>query len=311
VSSETEDTDLVDTSTAAADPSGKVRVKDKQEVWDQYNAGWKPYLETAEAAYASEGQNLPRILNACLAKRASGSTRRGKYPPRIGGEVLSERLSPATHLAFYMSVVMEVLSARIPPSTQRVVEMGSGWGAVISSLWLFGAPRDAEYWALEYTESGRQTSDLLARSESRFNLKSRAFDYHEPDFSFLTEPLETVVYSTYSIEQITFIKDELIDRIMAIPGFTRCVHLEPVGWQVEPDGFMARLDRLAKAVGLKPLTQATAAARRCWRHGKNRNLIQTLRRYEQAGKIVIEKIDHNLVAHQPLNPGTLVVWRKA
>jgi hypothetical protein len=207
--------------------------------------------------------------------------------------------------------VVESLKARIPAGTQRVIEMGSGWGAVISSLWLGGTPRDAEYWALEYTEAGRTLSDLLARAEPRFKLTSRAFDYHEPDFSYLTQPLETVVYSIYSIEQITYIKDELIDRILAIPGFTRCVHIEPVGWQVEPDALIARLDRLAKKLGIRALTQATASARRCWRHGKNRNLIETLRRYEAAGKIVIEQIDRDLVNHSPLNPGTLVVWRKA
>jgi hypothetical protein len=292
--------------------SAKVRVKDEQAVWDHYNSGWKHYLAIAEAAYAEEGQNLARILNRCLAARgATPRKQRGRYLPRIGGEVLSDRVGQISHLSFYLAVMLEAIEKRLPPSTQRVVEMGSGWGGVISSLWLRGAPRDAEYWALEYTEAGRQLSSLLAKSEPRFRLETRAFDYHNADFSYLTEKLETVVYSTYSIEQITFIKDELIDRIMAIPGFTRCIHIEPVGWQVEPDAFIARLDRLAKKLGLRAFNQATASARRCWRHGKNRNLLETLRRYEQAGKIVIETIDRDLVANDPLNPGTLVVWRKA
>jgi len=296
-------------STAAAD---KAHVKDKQAVFDRYTAGWNDYLPVAEAAFKAEGQNLARILSACFAARSSGGRkRRGRWSPRIGGEVLSDKLSPAMILAFYMSVVVESLKARIPASTERVIEMGSGWGAVVSSLWLGGTPRDAEYWALEYTEAGRALSDLLARSEPRFKLQSHAFDYHEPDFSYLTETRETVVYSIYSIEQITYIKDQLIDGILAIPGFTRCIHIEPVGWQVEPDAPSARLDRFAKKLGLRPLTQATASARRCWRHAKNRNLLETLRRYEKAGRIVIEHIDRDLVNHSPLNPGTLVVWRKA
>lgn len=293
-------------------PSANVRIKDEQAVWQHYNAGWSRYLAVAEAAFAAEGQNLARILNQCLAARgAAPRKQRGRFLPRIGGEILSDRVSQASHLAYYTAVVLEAVQSRIPASTQRIVEMGSGWGAMIGSLWLRGTPRDAEYWALEYTEAGRQTSELLAKAEPRFRLQTRAFDYHNADFSYLTETLETVVYSTYSIEQITFIKDELIDRILAIPGFSRCVHIEPVGWQVAPEEFTARLDRIGKKLGLPPLNQAAASARRCWRHGKNRNLLETLRRYERAGKIVIETVDRDLVANDALNPGTLVVWRKA
>jgi hypothetical protein len=40
-------------------------------------------------------------------------------------------------------------------------------------------------------------------------------------------------------------------------------------------------------------------------------LIETLRRYERSGRIVIETIVKDLVANDPLNPGTLVVWRPA
>lgn len=302
----------MDISTASANQAAKVRIKDEQAVWEHYNAGWKYYLGVAQAAYEAEGQNLARILNLCLTARgATPRKQRGRFLPRIGGEVLSDRVGQVSHLAYYMAVVLEQLLARIPAGTGRVIEMGSGWGAVIGSLWLHGAPRDAEYWALEYTEAGREASELLAKAEPRFHLQTRAFDYHQPDFSYLTEARETVVYSIYSIEQITFIKDELIDRILDIPGFSRCVHIEPVGWQVEPDALIARLDRIAKKLGLRALNQATASARRCWRHGKNRNLLETLRRHEKAGRIVIESIDRDLVANDPLNPGTLVVWRKA
>ena len=66
-----------------------------------------------------------------------------------------------------------------------------------------------------------------------------------------------------------------------------------------------------KKLGLPPLDQASASGRRCRRKGKNRNLLEILRRYEKAGKIVIEAIEKDLVANDPLNPGTVVVWRPA
>jgi hypothetical protein len=236
---------------------------------------------------------------------------RGRFRPMIGGEPISDRVNQACQVAYYTAVVVETLKTHMPAGTERVVEMGSGWGAIVSSLWLGGAPRDAEYWALEITEAGREMSNLLSAAEPRFDLRTRAFDYHQADFSFLAEPKKTLVYSIYSIEQITFVQDALIDRIMAIPGFERCVHIEPVGWQVDPDAFSARLDRVMKKLGLPPLDQASASGRRCRRKGKNRNLLEILRRYEKAGKIVIEAIEKDLVANDPLNPGTVVVWRPA
>lgn len=290
----------------------EVRIKNPEGIRDYYNTGWQSYLAVAKAAREAEGQNLARIVSACLATRFSGSRkRRGRFRPRIGGEPLSDRVTQASHGAYYMAVVLETLKAYMPEDTARIVEMGSGWGAIISSLWLAGAPRDAEYWALEYTDTGRETSDFLASTEPRFQLESRAFDYHSADFSYLTEAKTTLVYSIYSIEQITFVTDALIDRIMAIPGFARCVHIEPVGWQVDPNSFNARLDRVTKKLGIPALNQEIAAARRCRRKGKNRNLLETLRRYEKAGRIVIEAVDKDLVANDPLNPGTLVVWRRA
>jgi len=301
----------VKTSVRTRTPEG-IPVKDERAVWEHYNQGWAAYLAVAKAAQAAEGPNLARILNACTAARTQNSRkRRGRFRPTIGGEPLSDRVSRASHMAYYTAVAVETLKAYMPEGTERVIEMGSGWGAIISSLWLSGAPRDAEYWALEYTDAGREMSTLLAATEPRFNLKSRAFDYHNADFSFLTEPTKTLVYSVYSIEQITFVKDTLIDRIMAIPGFARCVHIEPVGWQVDPDSLPARLDRVLKKLGVPPLDQASASGRRQRRHGKNHNLLATLRRYESDGKIVIEAIDKDLVANDPLNPGTLVVWRAA
>lgn len=290
----------------------KVRLKDEQAVYSHYNDAWSSLRDTIAAALKKEGPNLSRVLHRAMDARSAGPRKqRGRFLPHIGGETLSDQVNQRCHLAYYNAVVLDAVRSRLPDTAKRVIEMGSGWGAIISSLWLSGAPKDAEYWALEYTESGREATSLIASTEPRFRLKTSAFDYHRPDFSQMAEPMETVVYSVYSIEQITMIKDELIDSILAIPGFTRCIHIEPVGWQVEPNSLSARIDRIAKKLGLPPLTQAAASARRCWRHGKNCNLIETLRRYERSGRIVIETVVKDLVANDPLNPGTLVVWRPA
>lgn len=292
--------------------SQQAGAKDIEAVRQHYDTGWRAYLAVAEKALAEEGPNLGRILARCMAARTDvGRKQRGRFRPSIGGEPLSDRVPHASQMAYYTSVVVETIRSLMPHGTERIIEMGSGWGAIIASLWLTGAPRDAKYYALEFTEGGRELSKLLGLAEPNFRLETREFNYHEPVFEDMEQPAKTVVFSIYSIEQITFIKDELIDHILTIPGFERCIHIEPVGWQINPRSNSARIDRVCKALGLRPLDQASAAARRCWRHGKNRNLIETLRRYKDSGKIVIEKIETDFVSNDPLNPGTLVVWRKA
>lgn len=117
------------------------------------------------------------------------------------------------------------------PGVRRIVELGSGWGKNLFNLFKFGAPLDAEYWGFELTETGRQLMDRVgAECAHTMRLRSSRFDYYDADFSSLSQPAETCVLTHHSIEQIPEISEGLIERIMAIPGFRMCMHMEPVGF---------------------------------------------------------------------------------
>lgn len=284
----------------------------------KYEAAWGSYLAVAEQVAREEGQNLARLLGRCLHARGVHAHKdwRG-YLPQMGGLDLSPRVPGVSQIAYYTSVVVELLRQYVPADAQRIAEMGSGWGAIISSFWLAGGPRDAAYYALEYTDNGQAITRLLAAAEPRFHLTSLPFDYYDADFSRFDgaaadgAPPKTVLYSIFSIEQITELPDSLIERMLAVPGFDRAVHIEPVGWQFRRHGPAARFDALLERLGIPALTRRTATARRCRRAGFNRNLVELLRRYEAAGRIVIEAIDIDIVSPHPGNAGTLIVWRKA
>ncbi|HVJ42396.1 MAG TPA: hypothetical protein VM639_12915 [Dongiaceae bacterium] len=285
-------------------------------VKQKYEAAWGSYLQVAEQVAREEGQNLARILGRCLyARNMHAHKAWRRYLPQMGGMDLSPRVPGASQIAYYSSVVIELLRQYVPADAARIVEMGSGWGAIISSFWLAGGPRDAAYYALEYTDNGRATTRVLAAAEPRFQLRSLPFDYYDADFSGLAAqdavPPKTVLYSIFSIEQIAELPESLIERMLAVPGFARAVHIEPVGWQFRRNGLGARFDAFLARIGLPPLTRKAATSRRCRKAGFNRNLVELLRRYEAAGRIVIEAIDIDIVSPHPGNAGTLIVWRKA
>jgi hypothetical protein len=195
--------------------------------------------------------------------------------------------------------------------TKRIIELGSGWGANLFYLWLGGAPRSAEYVAMEYTEAGREVTALLAGTERNLPMNVRPFDYHHPDLSEFRSRDKTIVFTSYSIEQITALNDSLFDELLAIPGLDRVIHVEPVGWQLLDQSPVGPLVGGLSHVVPPRLSIELDVRRRSRSTAYNKDLIRKLRSLERAGRVRIERIEKNYVGPNPLNPGTAVVWRPA
>ncbi|MBI1900581.1 MAG: hypothetical protein HYS13_05660 [Planctomycetia bacterium] len=189
---------------------------------------------------------------------------------------------------------------------KRVVETGSGWGKTLFNVWLHGGPRDAEYRALEITEAGRKTTELIAsRCAPGMDMKAHFFDYFESDFSCLKGDKPTLVYTHHSIEQVPQLGENFVDAVLAIPGFRCCVHLEPVGWQVPSTSWLRRprsrrtmrhIDDLNRKFTLK--------------HNQNQNLYPLLLDMERRGKIRITVVRKHFCSTLLHNTTTLIVWER-
>src|SRR5262249_42886048 len=195
--------------------------------------------------------------------------------------------------------------------TERIIELGSGWGANLFHLWLSGAPRKATFAALEYTEAGREVTRLLAGRDPQRARGVRPSDYHRPYLSEFRTAEKTVVFTSYSIEQITHLNDALFEELLAIPGLDRVVHIEPISWQFLAESELGPLIRWLSYLTPPRLSLEIDLHRRSRSSGYNRDLLSKLRHLERAGRIRIERIEKNYIGPNPMNPATAIVWSRA
>jgi hypothetical protein len=195
--------------------------------------------------------------------------------------------------AAHQALIVEAVLGRCRGDTELLLELGSGWGRNVFAIWLAGGPRRARYVAAEYTAAGRRASERLAALAPRLSFESRAFDYNRPDLQSLSGCDHAVVFTVHSVEQVPRLSSAVIDAIRSVAAEVDCVHLEPVGWQLE---------------GMRQ-TGPGSSREYAERHDYNRDLVQVLRAAEAAGSIRIEEIAPEAVGVVPDNPTTMIHWR--
>jgi len=239
--------------------------------------------------------DLPRVLASVA--RGNEKTRGDGFAPTtyVAFDTPVELpLRPAQRL--HRGAVTEMVHDSCTETTDLIVELGSGWGEHLFNIWLEGGPRNAEYVACEIEEWGRKCSMLLQELEPRIALSTAFFDYRQPDFSTLPKHRrEAVVYSVQSVEQVDFLGDDLVTKMLGIADNVSGLHFEPVGWQMIPDA-----DK-------KPHT--LAHEERCRTKKYNENLWPLLQRHADKGDIEITQSIPNFFGHI-YNPVSLIAWRK-
>jgi hypothetical protein len=285
-------------------------------VRDQYEDYWSGVLDSARKIVAAEPANLARAVNLCVAAFASRPRKVRRMRGRqiaalLAGRSLPPVLSPRCIDTIMRVAITDLVAGCCSADTKRIIELGSGWGTNLFYLWLGGAPRAADYVAMEYTEAGREVTQLLAGTESGLSMTVRPFDYHHPDLSEFRSGDKTVVFTSYSIEQITTLSDSLFDELLAIPGLDRVVHVEPVSWQLLDQSPIGPLMGGLSHIVPPRLSLELDVRRRSRSTAYNKDLVGRLHGLERAGRIRLERIEKNYVGPNLLNPGTAIVWRPA
>jgi hypothetical protein len=111
------------------------------------------------------------------------------------------------------------------------------------------------------------------------------------------------VFTHHSIEQIPEIPETLVERVMAIPGFRVCMHMEPVGFQFQSDKW------LADSKNKKLMDRIDADNRRfAEKRNQNSNLYPVLKKLEAQGAIKILSVKKYFTSHLLANATTLISW---
>jgi hypothetical protein len=277
----------------------------------QYEAYWSEVRGCVEKVLARKPRTLSHALRLILREFAAihPAKRRFLRLRPLAAIVTAKPLPPLAEPDLYVllarMMVADIVAEACDGATQRIVELGSGWGANLFFLRAGAARPETRFVAFEYTAAGREVTQLLAAMDPAMKLSVLPFDYFNPDFSALSAPLPTVVFSNHSIEQITVLGRAFFEHLLALPGLQRVVHIEPVGWQLRQSGIGAALSRLLPPT----ISWRLDFHRRARRHAYNTDLIPVLRALERENKLVVERVLPDQIGANPLNPGTVIVWR--
>jgi hypothetical protein len=208
----------------------------------------------------------------------------------VGGQRV--RLPAGAALAAEQGLVVEAVLDAVTPRTEAIVELGSGWGHNLFRLWLEGGPPQARYVAAEYTEAGHEVARRIGELEAGMRLETHPFDYHNPRGFSLGKLDEVVVFTVNSIEQIPHLSQEVVRTVCELGTRVRCLHFEPVGWQVDPDS-------------------SSSSSEYAERHDYNRNLVSLLRSAAAEGTIELDDPQPEIIGTNPHNATTLLTWSTA
>lgn len=212
------------------------------------------------------------------------------------------------------AALADAVISEITDGIRYVVELGSGWGRNLFRVYCQTYGNSIHFAACELTEAGRHMTDMIGALDSRMNCTTHPFDYHKPDFPFLTGKPDVVFFTGHSIEQILDLDGLVLDRMLEKTGRCTCVHFEPVGWQRDPElkeMAMKGSGQEDHQYGVEDALLLKNAAKWSIERRYNRNFLSLLDDFETAGKIRIRQVVFDIIGDNPFNPSTMIVWEKA
>jgi hypothetical protein len=247
---------------------------------------WPAVLSRIDAELAAGETDLARVLSA-VKRWESALTDDRDLSVVVAGCALRLPRSFALHGG--LGLILEKLVA-LAAGAEAIIELGSGWGFNLFHLWLNGGPRAARYFALEYTEAGRQCTQRLAGLQRNLDITVMPFDY----YSVNLDPLgrfsgRVFVFSCFSIDQIPQLPPEIFLALRTLANRVDGIHFEPAGWQMEG--------------GCLGSSQAYAD-----KHDYNRNLWPLLKKLQDDGLLRIEACCPNLFGQNAENSAAMLSW---
>ena len=300
------------------------RAERERLVFEQYERLWSGVLEKARALIQNGETDLKRLhlfmrrnFGAEFSDPHLAQKYRAHESAKAGsGFIYDHQLvkiyEADTRVVTLMTDAVKMRAAldAFGPEVERIVELGSGWGKTLFNLYLYGAPLGVQYHALELTRNGRAVTDLIAKHcAQRMDIRTHFFNYFQPDFSMLAEHKRTCFITHHSIEQVPQLGSELFERLLEVPGFYRCVHLEPCGFQIPDDSWLKSRFFFERPLNARHMRRIDADNRRFSEEkGQNMNLYPLLRDLENAGKVRIHQVRKYFTSHLLSNATSLIVW---
>ena len=311
-------------------PPANRRIQDYERHWQRYADAAKDLIDGVETDIATVTRKLRQmpdpidILDDILADYYAGmdiekdSDGRLKFALWVieGQYQLMPRGGNDEHDA---DLLVEAVLASVTDETDAIVETGSGYGRNLFEIYLRCGRPNLRLVACEPTASGRATTETVFSLDPAVALSTHTFDNDEPDFGFLADQPDVVLFTCNSLENAIHLNPAYFDRLLESTGRCTGIHLEPVGWQriamlCDQAEDAVRHNKWCFDVKEFDVVKGLVLANACrWsvNHRYNIDFLRVLGSFEKAGKLSVRSVQYDVFGSNPFAPASLIAWEKA
>ena len=192
----------------------------------------------------------------------------------------------------FRTLLIDLIDATGP--YDAIIELGCGYGRNLFEIFYGGGPRDAKYIGGEFTKSGVEIAQKLAKKASKMKTEFFHFNHLEPKLPFKKPFKRAFVFTCHSIEQVMQINENWFDEVVKAGEFVRGAHLEPFGFQLKNSGPLSDMHK-------------DSMIQNSW----NINFAEVLRQALERKIIKDEQIFLEMGVTPDVNVGSLAFWSKA
>lgn len=175
-----------------------------------------------------------------------------------------------------------------------IIELGCGYGRNLFEIFYGGGPREAKYIGGEFTKSGVEIAQKLAKKAPKMKTEFFHFNHLEPKLPFKKPFKRAFVFTCHSIEQVMQINENWFDEVVKAGEFVRGAHIEPFGFQLKNSGPLSDMHK-------------DFMIQNSW----NINFADVLRQAVERKIIKDEQIFLEMGVTPDVNVGSLAFWSKA
>ena len=192
----------------------------------------------------------------------------------------------------FRTLLIDLIDATGP--YDAIIELGCGYGRNLFEIFYGGGPRDAKYIGGEFTKSGVEIAQKLAKKAPKMKTEFFHFNHLEPKLPFKKPFKRAFVFTCHSIEQVMQINENWFDEVVKAGEFVRGAHLEPFGFQLKNSGPLSDMHK-------------DFIIQNSW----NINFAEVLRQAVERKIVKDEQIFLEMGVTPDTNVGSLAFWSKA
>ena len=192
----------------------------------------------------------------------------------------------------FRTLLIDLIDATGP--YDAIIELGCGYGRNLFEIFYGGGPRDAKYIGGEFTKSGVEIAQKLAKKAPKMKTEFFHFNHLEPKLPFKKPFKRAFVFTCHSIEQVMQINENWFDEVVKVGEFVRGAHIEPFGFQLKNSGPLSDMHK-------------DSMIQNSW----NINFAEVLRQAVERKIIKDEQIFLEMGVTPDVNVGSLAFWSKA